>query len=260
LITESSVQSIMKQKFKKIFIKFLYYLITKLCNHHQISSANILILSPHPDDEIIGLGGLLLQTLQIGGKIQIVYLTDGEGSGACSDNELIKQARIGLSETMAEKLNIPKQYLLRLHLPDGAVPQNGLPEFGDAAKKIADLIDLVQPDAVFATSQSDYWPFDHVACSELAIAAVKQSTYKPELWFYWVWAWYNLRPWQLFKLKLNTLCKIDIAGQLKQKKELMDLYLNPLSPEGKPWSGVLPKAMLYPFSKPFELIEKYEQG
>ncbi len=40
-----------------------------------------------------------------------------------------------------------------------------------------------------------------------------------------------------------------------KKNELMDIYLKSLSPQGKPWSGDLPEAMLYPFSKPNEFLE-----
>ena len=120
------------------------------------------------------------------------------------------------------------------------------------------MIDQLQPDAVFATSAAETWPYDHMVCSELAIAAVQQCNTKPTLWFYWVWAWYHLRPWQIHKLNFSKLFKIDITEQLEEKKELMDMYLKPTTPDGKPWSGVLPKAMIYPFSKPVEIVEKYE--
>jgi len=248
----------LKKFLKKITIKFLYRVVCLLNSSKKISFKSILIIAPHPDDEVIGLGGLMLQTLQTGGKVNIVYLTDGEGSAAGQDKELIKRARIALSEKVASELNINPACIQRFHLPDSVVPRKGKSGFEEAVVQLTQLINNLNPEAAFATDALDYWPFDHVACSEMAIEAVSRSDNKPELWFYWVWAWFHLwHAWQSPKLAFSNLCKIDVSSQMEKKKELLDLYLKPQSPEGKPWSGVLPEVMLYPFSKPFEFIKKY---
>ena len=224
--------------------------------NNQLRQDKLLVIAPHPDDEIIGLGGLLLQQVQAGGEVHLLYLTDGEASGTYADSHEIKQQRIALTNGVCEELGIKPTNIHRLHLPDGAVPHRGDEGFDSSASAITVMIDRIQPDAVFSTAATDYWPYDHVACSELAIEAVKSAKHKPALWFYWVWAWYNLHPKSLFKLNFRNLYKIDITEQLSAKKALMDMYLKPLSPEGKPWSGELPEAMLYPFSKPVEVLER----
>ena len=38
----------------------------------------ILILAPHPDDEVIACGGVIQQALNIGAQVKIVYLTEGQ--------------------------------------------------------------------------------------------------------------------------------------------------------------------------------------
>ena len=200
----------------------------------------------------------MLQQIQSGNKVHLLYLTDGEGSAASADLGAIKSQRVAMTQHVHQRLGLKASEINYLHLKDGVVPRKGEEGFELNTQLISVLIDKIKPDAVFATSATDYWPYDHVACSELAIAAVEQCSAKPALWFYWVWAWYNLRPLSAFKLKFKTLYKIDIANQLSAKKELMDIYLKPVSPEGKPWSGELPKAMLYPFSKPVEIVERYE--
>ena len=47
----------------------------------QLSSGpdgrRLLVFAPHPDDEIIGCGGVLLNAVKIGCEIQVVYVTDG---------------------------------------------------------------------------------------------------------------------------------------------------------------------------------------
>ncbi|MFA6335428.1 MAG: PIG-L family deacetylase [Bacteroidales bacterium] len=248
----------LKKILKKAATKIIYQTICLFRSTGTISFKSILIIAPHPDDEVIGLGGLMIQTLQSGGKVDILYLTDGEGSGAARDQELTKQARIALSEKVAQRLSIQKESIHRLHLPDSIVSRLGKPGFEEGVTHFKELIDSLNPEAVFATDPLEFWPFDHLACSEMAIEAVNRSESKPSLWFYWVWTWFHL--WHAWKSPWKPFCKlrkIGISGQMKQKKELMDLYLKPLSPEGKPWSGVLPEAMLYPFTKPFEFIRRY---
>jgi LmbE family N-acetylglucosaminyl deacetylase len=39
----------------------------------------LLVVAPHPDDEVLGAGGLMQRVHDGGGDIRVVYLTDGEG-------------------------------------------------------------------------------------------------------------------------------------------------------------------------------------
>jgi len=43
------------------------------------SDTRLLIIAPHPDDEILGAGGLIQQVRSADGIVHVVYLTDGEG-------------------------------------------------------------------------------------------------------------------------------------------------------------------------------------
>lgn len=248
----------LKEFFSGITIFFIGRLKSKLVckTFRNLSSKRLLIIAPHPDDEILGLGGTILQTLQHGGKVHLVYLTDGEGSGVWPDQEEIKRQRIALSEQVCKNLGIQTEDITRLHLPDGSVPYPEQSSFDETVQEIKRLIEKTKPDAVFATHKLDYWPYDHVACAEIAREAVKQSVYKTQLWYYWVWAWYNLRPWQLFKLNYKNITRVDISNQLVQKKELTDLYLNALTPNGRPWCGALPKALVNALNQHYEIIEK----
>ena len=57
-----------------------------------IVSAPVLILSPHPDDEAIGMGGTLCKHLDNGSDVTVLYLTDGDAHLTHTANE----ARHGL--------------------------------------------------------------------------------------------------------------------------------------------------------------------
>ncbi|MHA7865475.1 PIG-L deacetylase family protein [Flagellimonas marinaquae] len=215
-----------------------------------------LIVAPHPDDEIIGLGGLLQFLLEQGQPVHILYLTDGEASASYPDRERIREERIKLAEGVLNTLGISDERVWRLQLQDGHVPKNSEKAFTEAVHHIEDIIHKVNPSAIFVTHHTEYWPFDHVAAFELLRHALVSIHPRPELWLYWVWTWFHLRPWCL--PKDNALQKLDISRYLKRKRDLMADYLLPCSPIGIPWSGQLPQSMLEPHQKAFELIEKYE--
>jgi LmbE family N-acetylglucosaminyl deacetylase len=43
------------------------------------AETRLLVVAPHPDDELLGAGGLIQRVHAAGGTVRIVYLTDGEG-------------------------------------------------------------------------------------------------------------------------------------------------------------------------------------
>lgn len=59
--------------------------------------SKVLIVAPHPDDEIMGCSGLMQSLLKTGKEVFVVILTGGEGShcGCCSisTSDLIKARR-----------------------------------------------------------------------------------------------------------------------------------------------------------------------
>ncbi len=245
----------MKRVLRQFLVKF-YIRIVNLCIREvKVQFDRVVILAPHPDDEIIGMGGFIIQMLQQNKKVHIVFLTDGEESNSFPDKNRIKEERINLSREVLEKLNLPEEYVHRLHLPDSDVPRKGAKGFEDAVKKILKIVDDIEPNAIFSTHYLEYWPIDHIACFELAQEVVLRSKTKVESWLYWVWTWHNLRPWQL--LKIIHVNKYNIEKNLSEKERLIDLYISKKSPQGIPWSGNLPPMMLFPFSKPIEIFEKY---
>lgn len=247
----------MKNTIKELIITLNYYLTIAFIKRKHLSFKSILVIAPHPDDEIIGLGGLILQTLEKKGKVTIVYLSDGENSGIWEDKEEIKKQRIALTEKVCKQIQISTDSIYRFHLADGEISKLKSADFQSVVKRLCTIIEDVKPEAVFATHELDFWPYDHVACANLTKEAIEKSGFKPQLYFYWVWAWYHLKPWNLYKINFKNLFKINIQSELSQKQKLMNMYLEPLAPNGNPWSGMLPKAMLFPFKKPFEIIEKY---
>jgi LmbE family N-acetylglucosaminyl deacetylase len=238
-------------------LQLLYYFIKLLSKRaNKLTFGRALIFAPHPDDEIFGLGGFILKLISGGVKISIIYLTDGENSGVWHDKDEIRNQRIALSEKVIKNLGCNKSDIYRLHLRDGSVPHRGQPGFEEVVMKVKLIINSIHPDTVYSVHTLDYWPYDHVACAQIAYDAVIESDVKAQLWYYWVWAWYNIRLWQLLRLKRRNLLKVDIRDRLNGKIELTDIYLRSLTTDGKPWCGILPNRLLKAFRYPYEIMER----
>lgn len=246
----------LKKLLKKKLSIITYRIAINLIKTRKYFFNSILVLAPHPDDEIIGVGGIIIKTLKNNGRVYIVYLSDGEKSGASSNMEEIKKQRISMTKTILKQLNIKSENITRLHLPDSEFKTIGENKLNEVVSHITNLVEVIKPDALFATAKSDYWPHDHVVCSEIARMALSKSNFKSELWFYWVWTWYHLKPWQLSNINYNHTYKIKIKSELDMKKELMKIYLEPVSENNIPWSGNLPDSMIYPFFRNYEILEK----
>ena len=216
---------------------------------------NLLVIAPHPDDEILGLGGTLLQAINNGSKVSILYLTDGEGSDVWHDKEEIRKQRIMLSEKACSEMGINLSHVFRLHLPDGNIPFRKDYLFEKTAGSVTGIINKVEPDVVFTTSVMEYWPDDHVAAAEIAQEAVRKSKIRPLLYYYWVWTWFNIGPKNITRLKSKKLRKVDIRDYYSKKALLKDIYLKSFTSNGKPWSGVLPEYFLQTLESNYEMIE-----
>jgi LmbE family N-acetylglucosaminyl deacetylase len=45
----------------------------------RLAPVDVLVFAPHPDDEVIGTGGLVLQAIAAGKSVRIVFVTNGDG-------------------------------------------------------------------------------------------------------------------------------------------------------------------------------------
>ncbi len=83
-------------------------------------SSSAVVFAPHPDDETLGCGGMILQKNQVGARVRIVFMTDGSQSHArfLAPAEL---ARLRQEEARAagKALGVDEDDLFFLGFPDG---------------------------------------------------------------------------------------------------------------------------------------------
>ncbi len=72
----------------------------------------VLVFSPHPDDETIGVGGYIAQSIENGADVEIVLVTNGD----FHDDEQVRYAEF---KKATQILGVPENNLVFLGFPDG---------------------------------------------------------------------------------------------------------------------------------------------
>jgi LmbE family N-acetylglucosaminyl deacetylase len=197
---------------------------------------SVAIIAPHPDDEVIGCGGLIARLVSEGRAPQIIVMTGGGGShaGCCSTKaETIVEARRGLTRRALTILGVPEDHLHELNFPDG-----GISSACAEVSRLRALLESLRPGTVLVPHWGEGWP-DHLRTAEMVKDLCGERTHVVE---YCVWMWYY-NVWR--RLDWKRAAGIVLSEEEHEKKlRAMDAYVTPLAPCGKPWSGVLPELFL----------------
>jgi len=121
----------------------------------------VLVMAPHPDDEVIGCGGAVLQHVRRGDDVTVVLATDGAAAQPHADDAHradYKALRLAESRAAAEILGYS-----RLHCWEA--PDRGLSAWAELDDRIRCVFDEVRPATVYAPSAYELHP-DHHALAE----------------------------------------------------------------------------------------------
>ncbi len=114
----------------------------------RVPAGNVLVVAPHPDDEVIGVGGTIALHGRRGDAVTVALVTAGEGGGD-------PQRRLAESSESGEGLGARRTVCL--HAPDGGVARDA-----GLVARLAELVREVGPAVVYAPSPFEMHP-DHVA-------------------------------------------------------------------------------------------------
>lgn len=205
---------------------------------HKIDNKNIIIVAPHPDDEILGCSGLIQRMIENGKQVNVIILSGGGKShqSCCHiDESTLIDSRRNLSRKAAEILELPLSQLHFFNYPDGSISFNN-PE----TQSLQALIEEISPDAIFVPHMGEGWS-DHIETGKIVKKIIQTKSAPIQLYEYCVWFWYynvwNIDWKNAFVLKMNQ-------REYRMKLKAIDAYIKPLAPCGKPLSGVLPKILI----------------
>ncbi len=218
---------------------------TQLCPPGQ----RLVVVAPHPDDEILACGGLLASFRGREQDLLLISVTDGEASHPGSDHwteHRLRRQRPQESRNALIRLGLDVQALdwQRLALKDSAVAR-------EEAYLVNHLGNLLRAgDQLLCTWRGDGHS-DHEAvgraCAQAAQARGAGLLEAP------VWAWYWAQPedarlpWErAYKIRLN-------ADALQRKHLAIAAHVSQLQADGER-PPVLPAATLECLLQPFELV------
>lgn len=97
------------------------------------AGTKLLVVAPHPDDEVLGAGGLMQKVRAAGGQVHVVYLTDGDGypegvrsedhvdSPTAADYRGYGRQRKREARAALQKLRLGRYSYTFLSFPDGGL-------------------------------------------------------------------------------------------------------------------------------------------
>lgn len=217
----------------------------------------LLVIAPHPDDEILGVGGGMMSMLENKQEVFVAFLTDGEHSLPDLDPGMVARERVSISQRVLGNLGVDGENICRFSFSDGKLPRAGEKGFDAMAVSLSRMLSSVQPDILLVTHPLETWPYDHVAAYEITAEAMDRSACNCAFFGYWVWLWYSMPITSLFRIRWRNTSRIQLDCVMrKRKKGFIDAYLKPSASNGKPWSGILPEAMVRSLHYPYEILER----
>ena len=199
----------------------------------------LLVVSPHPDDEVLAAGGLMHTWATAGRPVTVVSVTDGEAAyPEWKGLDLVRREEL---KGALRKLCPTHVSVSRVGLPDGHVAQH--------ANRLRNaLIALLEPSVtLIAPYERDGHP-DHEAVGEVCCGLAR--SHGAALARFPVWTWHNARPaafkdarWGKFALN---------AEARRAKSRALQCFTSQLQPERA--APIVPPHVLAHFERPYEVF------
>lgn len=164
----------------------------------QIEKARLLVVAPHMDDETFGAGGTLLQHVDKGSEVSVVFCA----AGTTPQEHQTRQAECRI---VAQEMGFHR--IEWLDFPDGSLSLHE-PALGD---RLAKLLADHAFDQIFCPFVTDHHR-DHTAVAMGVAHAIQKTGWKGQVWCYEVWSpmWPNVA--------------IDISSVEARKRHAIALY------------------------------------
>lgn len=166
----------------------------------------ILVLSPHGDDELLGMGGYIINEIQKGNKVHVIFGTDGVSE---------ENSKIRIQEIESVSKFIGFTYEILYHNMDGILYKV---DKKDIVGKIDNIINELKPDEFYCCYPSHHQ--DHEFIYECGKASMRLK----EGWIPKVYGLYEYIFIDPLSLPQGGLMYIDIKYAIDKKLDAFKLY------------------------------------
>ena len=180
---------------------------------------SVVVFAPHPDDEVIAVGGTICWHRAHGDRVAIVFSTDGSASHAAvlgiHDDprpEVLAQIRQGEARAAAAELRVNPDDVLLLHFTDTKLSSEM--ELFTAA-----VVDVLhrhpEVSTIYLPDPDREMNADHRITGIAVLKAVQHLQLSPRLFKYVVWD-KDLEQAFMFQNRLDLPCCIDDSEAVEQ--------------------------------------------
>ncbi len=172
----------------------------------------VCIFAPHPDDEVLGCGGLLQQLAANGNPIVLIHVTNGTQSHPNShvySQEKLNIIRPQESIKALEVLSVAHQVMtIALDLTDGNV-------FAQQDQFHQKLSTIIQPNDILITPFMHDGHPDHEATGQVVVSFAKQ--HHLACYQVLIWAWHWAKPADS-RIPWHCAMRVDLTTEQLQRK------------------------------------------
>jgi LmbE family N-acetylglucosaminyl deacetylase len=205
----------------------------------------LIVVAPHPDDEVIGFGGALRDHVAAGGRALVVALTDGgafDNRASPSERRASERRRRDEQVAALATLGLPARQIVRGGFPDGELAAWST-ELRTFLRELVADVSMGESALVVSPWRHDGHP-DHEATATAVLTLVGV-----ESWEVPIWSWHTgtAHRWTDFVLPISPAAR-------RAKRAALRCHVSQLAtlPAGRP--AILSRRFLDDFDRPVEVV------
>ena len=202
---------------------------------------SVAVIAAHPDDEVLGAGGLMAMLAAAGVRLRLIAVTDGEASHPGADPAVVARTRIAESAAALDRLGAGDAEVIRLGFPDAGV--------ADHEEELAAV--LAERCAGFGACLAP-WEADGHADHEAAGRAARRAV--PDMLAYPVWMWHWATPGDP-RVPWRRACRVALpADAAARKRSAIAAFASQLTDREGGLAPILPAGVVAHFTRRQEVL------
>ncbi len=179
-----------------------------------------LVVAPHPDDEVLGCGGVIAKCSASGDQVHVLIVT--RGAPDIFDQKIVQEVR----EECVRANEILGTH--KVHFFDYFAPKLDTYEQREIASSISELVEKVRPEVVYIPHYGDLH-FEHVICHRTSLVACRPTATNTVKKIY-AYETLSETDWSLQHESFAPNVFVNISDHLEKKIEAMSVYRTQLYP------------------------------